>query len=68
MGNAIQHHEHAGPKRSPGIADLYLGLADKNAVAVNIHPAVGSADQDANRALRRFLRLPEELSSRQRPG
>lgn len=37
-----------------------LLLADEDAVTVNIHPAVGSADRDADRPLRGLVRLPEE--------
>jgi len=45
-----------------------LLLADEDAVTVNIHPAVGSADQDADRPLRGLVRLPEEAPPARRRG
>lgn len=50
------------------IADLDRGLADENAVAEDIHPAVGSADHDADRALRRLVWLPAKLTRQCRGG
>ncbi len=62
VGITLQRDKHAGPERLLGIADSHPDLADEDAVAIDLHPAVRSADQDADRALRGLLRLPEEIA------
>jgi hypothetical protein len=64
----LQDHEHAGRRAVAGLAGGAGGHADLDAVAVDVDELVRDRDDEDDRALRREVRLPDELAGLERAG